>query len=300
MTRSRSAASPISTTRWSAVDAGADALGFIFVENTPRFVTPEQVAPIVRALPPFVTPVGIFWDHPAGSRQGGRRRRAGCGRCSSTATRSRRTSRATRCRSSRPSSSRRRDHRRGSPACRSDASTVASWPIASARPRSCSTAPRAGARARPASRSSGTSRRRPGDASGARIILSAGLTPENVAARDRDGAAVRGRRELGRGGAAGPEGPRQGAALRRRGQARAVMRAGCPTRAGHFGRYGGRFVPETLMAPLIELEQAYARGPARPEVPAPPRTACSRTTPAGPRRSTSPTRLTEHCGGARI
>jgi len=49
-----------------AVQAGADALGFIFVENTPRFVTPEQVAPIVRALPPFVTPVGIFWDHPAG------------------------------------------------------------------------------------------------------------------------------------------------------------------------------------------------------------------------------------------
>ena len=49
-----------------AVDAGADALGFIFVENTPRFVTPEKVAPIVRALPPFVTPVGIFWDHPMG------------------------------------------------------------------------------------------------------------------------------------------------------------------------------------------------------------------------------------------
>ncbi len=49
-----------------AVDAGADALGFIFVENTPRFVTPEQVAPIIRRLPPFVTPVGIFWDHPAG------------------------------------------------------------------------------------------------------------------------------------------------------------------------------------------------------------------------------------------
>jgi len=49
-----------------AVQAGADALGFIFVENTPRFVTPEQVAPIVRALPPFVTPVGVFWDHPTG------------------------------------------------------------------------------------------------------------------------------------------------------------------------------------------------------------------------------------------
>jgi phosphoribosylanthranilate isomerase len=50
----------------AAVAAGADALGFIFVENTPRFVTPEQVAPIVRALPPFVTPVGVFWDHPRG------------------------------------------------------------------------------------------------------------------------------------------------------------------------------------------------------------------------------------------
>jgi phosphoribosylanthranilate isomerase len=49
-----------------AVEAGADALGFIFVENTPRFVTPEHVAPIVRWLPPFVTPVGIFWDHPSG------------------------------------------------------------------------------------------------------------------------------------------------------------------------------------------------------------------------------------------
>ena len=49
-----------------ALDAGADALGFIFVENTPRFVTPEAVAPIVRRLPPFVTAVGVFWDHPAG------------------------------------------------------------------------------------------------------------------------------------------------------------------------------------------------------------------------------------------
>jgi phosphoribosylanthranilate isomerase len=48
------------------VDAGADALGFIFVEKTPRFVTPEQAAAIIRTLPPFVTPVGVFWDHPAG------------------------------------------------------------------------------------------------------------------------------------------------------------------------------------------------------------------------------------------
>jgi tryptophan synthase beta chain len=33
--------------------------------------------------------------------------------------------------------------------------------------------------------------------------------------------------------------------------------AALPDATGHFGRFGGRFVPETLMAPLIELERAY-------------------------------------------
>jgi tryptophan synthase beta chain len=31
-----------------------------------------------------------------------------------------------------------------------------------------------------------------------------------------------------------------------------------PDAGGHFGPYGGRFVPETLMEPLRELEDAYA------------------------------------------
>jgi phosphoribosylanthranilate isomerase len=48
----------------AAVEAGADALGLIFVEGTPRYVTPDQAAAIVAALPPFVTAVGVFWDHP--------------------------------------------------------------------------------------------------------------------------------------------------------------------------------------------------------------------------------------------
>ena len=37
-----------------------------------------------------------------------------------------------------------------------------------------------------------------------------------------------------------------------------------PDADGHFGRFGGRFVPETLMAPLIELERAFRAALARP------------------------------------
>ena len=36
------------------------------------------------------------------------------------------------------------------------------------------------------------------------------------------------------------------------------MKPSLPDARGHFGRYGGRYVPETLMSPLIELERAYA------------------------------------------
>lgn len=48
------------------VECGVDALGFIFVERTPRYVTPDAAARIVATLPPFVTPVGVFWDHAPG------------------------------------------------------------------------------------------------------------------------------------------------------------------------------------------------------------------------------------------
>ena len=38
-----------------------------------------------------------------------------------------------------------------------------------------------------------------------------------------------------------------------------------PDRNGHFGRFGGRFVPETLMPACVELEEAYRQAQASPE-----------------------------------
>lgn len=48
----------------AAVDAGADALGFVFYEGSPRCVTPATVKDVLRRLPPFVTAVGLFVDAP--------------------------------------------------------------------------------------------------------------------------------------------------------------------------------------------------------------------------------------------
>jgi len=43
-----------------AADAGADALGFVFYEKSPRFIRYEECAKIVEKLPPFVQKVGLF------------------------------------------------------------------------------------------------------------------------------------------------------------------------------------------------------------------------------------------------
>jgi tryptophan synthase beta chain len=72
-----------------------------------------------------------------------------------------------------------------------------------------------------------------------------------------------------------------------------------PDARGHFGRFGGRFVPEVLMAPLVELEKAYAT--ARRDRKFQARLHALLTDYAGrPTPLYHAARLTEHCGGARI
>ena len=72
-----------------------------------------------------------------------------------------------------------------------------------------------------------------------------------------------------------------------------------PDALGHWGRYGGRYVPETLMAPLEELTAAYEAARAdedfQKELHKLLRDYAGRPTPLFFAQ-----RLTEHCGGARI
>ena len=45
-----------------AAELGADAIGLVFYPPSPRNVNPDQARAIIAALPPFVTVVGLFVD----------------------------------------------------------------------------------------------------------------------------------------------------------------------------------------------------------------------------------------------
>ena len=49
----------------AAVSAGADAVGFVLYEASPRFVSARRAAMLARRLPPFITPVLLFVNESA-------------------------------------------------------------------------------------------------------------------------------------------------------------------------------------------------------------------------------------------
>src|SRR5690349_2175968 len=77
------------------------------------------------------------------------------------------------------------------------------------------------------------------------------------------------------------------------------MTTAVPDVAGHFGPYGGRFVPEALVAALDELDGMYRAALEDPEF----QTELEhrlRTYTGRPSPLTEATRFSEHAGGARV
>jgi len=46
----------------AAVDFGADALGFVLFQGSPRYISYSDVASIIKKLPPLTTTIGVFVD----------------------------------------------------------------------------------------------------------------------------------------------------------------------------------------------------------------------------------------------
>src|SRR6201984_3156920 len=72
-----------------------------------------------------------------------------------------------------------------------------------------------------------------------------------------------------------------------------------PDERGHFGVFGGRFVAETLMPPILDLEKAYAEAKAAPAF-QPERNGDLKHYVGRPSALYFAERLTGHLGGAKI
>ena len=209
------------------------------------------------ALPPFVTPVGVFVDQPAERRAATWRRCVGLG--------------AVQLHGDETPGRRRALGRAGHQgACRWTSRRAGRRRLAGATSRCCST-PHDPARRGGTGRTVDWARGR-GVARGGRVVLAGGLTPDNVGDADRarcGRSASTCRRASSRRPASRTtrrmraffaRSRRSGGESRRARTRVPAFGRRDPDARGYFGAFGGRFVPETLVAPLEALERGVPRG----------------------------------------
>jgi tryptophan synthase beta subunit len=224
-----------------AVDLGASALGFVFWPGSPRCIDADRARDIVRSLPPFVAAVGVFVNQPPEFVQ---RVAAHVGL---TAVQLHGDERAG-------------DARHfGARVIKSVRATddVSAWPREVTVLVDAADPARRGGTGQTADWAAAArlSAARP-------VILAGGLSASNV------GDAIRAVNPAGVDVSSGVEsapGVKDAVKMReffaavRRAQHRALPAFGRrdPDARGYFGPFGGRFVPETLVAPVEALERAY-------------------------------------------
>jgi tryptophan synthase beta subunit len=228
-----------------AAELGASAVGFVFWPGSPRYVDPARARAIVSRLPPFVAAVGVFVDQPVGHIRAvvesvglgavqlhGNESPADAVGVGLRAIKSVRADEATLAEMDRWPETVMLLADAADPTRRGGTGTQADWGVA----------------ARMASK-------RP-------LGLAGGITAENVEA------AIRTVRPAAIDVSSGVEAsPGVKDAGRMRGFFAAVRRAADrslpafgrrdPDERGYFGSFGGRFVPETLVAPVEALERSY-------------------------------------------
>jgi tryptophan synthase beta subunit len=270
-----------------AAELGASAVGFVFSPASPRRIAPEEARAIVEQLPVTVAAIGVFVDE-APDLVRDTARLVGL---SAVQLHGRETPEAAAVVGSRVV--------KALPASAEGIAAIDAWP------RPVTILVDAAGGGRPGGTgmladwpvAAEMARRRP-------IFLAGGLTPGNVAE------AIRRVRPVGLDVSSGVEsapGVKDAAKMRRffdavrRETADGLPAFGRrdPDARGYFGGYGGRFVPETLVAPVEELERAYLEARADPAFAVALSTLL--TTYAGrPTPLTEARRLSSVTGGARI
>ncbi len=228
-----------------SADLGASAVGFVFAPDSPRAIAPEQARAIVEHLPACVSAIGVFVDAPVGQV----REIAAFAGLSAVQLHGRET----------PADAASAGLRvvKAVPATREALDGLGAWPVSVTLLADAMDGARRGGTGRAADWAVARemARCRP-------LLLAGGLTPDTVAQ------AIREVRPAGVDVSSGVElapGIKDAAALRRffeavgRESSEGLPAFGRrdPDERGYFGAYGGRFVPETLVAPVEQLEQAY-------------------------------------------